>query len=108
MSKKKVPRLDDAELKRVAHGLAAGHIFTATMCPPDMIGHVFMVAALGGLSEFDAEDVAMLYEWLDKAGERGINGYPMFMSCCVVCHDDWNRIVEIAQKVADAVAEALK
>lgn len=108
MTKKKVPRLEDDEIKRVAKGLVEGHVFTATMCPPDMIGHVFMVAALGGLSDFDPDDVAMLYEWLDKAGERGINGYPMFMSCRVVCHDDWNRVVEMAEKIVNAVAEALK
>lgn len=108
MTEKKVPRLDDDEIKRVAHGLVAGHIFTASMCPPEMIGHIFMVAMLGGLSEYDAADIAMLYEWLDKAGERGINGYPVFMSCGVVCHEDWDRIVERAEKIANAVEEALK
>lgn len=106
--KKKLPRLDDAEIKRVARGLAEGRIFTASMCPPDMISAVFMPLGLGGLLNYDVADLANVYEWLDKAGERGINGYPIFMSCHPVCMEDWERIGTLAERIQKAVEEAME
>lgn len=105
---KPIPRLDDDEIKKVARGIVEGHVFTATMCPPDMLSMVFMPLGLGGLSEFELDNVGNVYEWLDKAGERGINGFPMFMSCRLACQDDWDAIVDRAEKIEKALQEAMK
>jgi hypothetical protein len=33
-------------------------------------------------------DTAMVYEYMDKAGTMGFNGYPMFMSCHIMNKED--------------------
>jgi len=100
-------RLDADEVKCVARGLVEGRVFTADMCPPDMIGMVFMVVGMGGLANYDLDKVGNIYEWLDRAGERGINGMPMFMSCKVAHVDDWPLVVEMAKVIDDAIQAAL-
>jgi hypothetical protein len=105
---KDVDRIDADEIKKVAKGLVDGRIFTALDCPPDMIGMVFMPLGLGGLGDYDIDQIGCVYEWLDKAGERGINGFPMFMSCKVIHKDDWDAVLDRARKVAAAIEEALK
>ena len=36
-----------------------------------------------------AYDLGVVYESYDKAGPRGINGYPMFTSLCMLHREDW-------------------
>lgn len=36
-----------------------------------------------------ASDLGVVYESYDKAGPRGINGYPMFTSLCMLHREDW-------------------
>ncbi|NBR00993.1 MAG: hypothetical protein EBT97_11190, partial [Actinobacteria bacterium] len=36
-----------------------------------------------------ASDLGVVYESYDKAGPRGINGYPMFTSLCMLHCEDW-------------------
>jgi len=108
MAKRAAERLSEDEIKQVVDGLVRGHIYTALDCPPDMIPSVFMVVAFGGLNDYDMDTVGMVYEWLDKAGERGINGCPMFLSCKVVHTDDWKIIVERAVKVEQAMQKAME
>lgn len=108
MTSKAPVRIDENEIRLVAKGLVEGRIFTFMDCEPDMIGSVFMPVGLGCLSEYDFDQIGCVFEWMDKAGERGINGYPMFLSCRVAHVDDWTQIVERAQKIATAVQEAMK
>jgi len=35
-------------------------------------------------------DLGVVYESYDKAGPRGINGYPMFTSLCMLHREDWD------------------
>ena len=42
--------------------------------------------------------IGMLYEENSKAGPRGINGFPMFMSCNIVSMDDTKRFIEMYKK----------
>jgi hypothetical protein len=105
---KPVQRLPEDEIKKVVLGLVNGQVFTAADCPPDMIASVFMVVGMGGLADYDMDTVGMVYEWLNKANELGINGYPTFVSCRVVHTEDWKAITERAAKVAEAMKEALQ
>ena len=43
-------------------------------------------------------DVGVIYEHYAKAGSRGINGYPMFMSCLILHREDWKIIREAADR----------
>lgn len=101
-------RMDDAEIKKVARGLVESHVFTHAMCPPDMIGNVFMPILLGGLNGIDLDKVGGVYEWMDKANELSVNGYPTFMSCHLVHADDWVRLYELALKIEAALTEAMQ
>ena len=59
---------------------------------------IFMPLALGVLSEMDKEevkDIGLIYEYNDQAGPRGINGYPMFMSCRYLSKKDTNTMFDI-------------
>jgi hypothetical protein len=37
-----------------------------------------------------AADVGVIYEHYEKAGPRGVNGYPMFMSMRILHREDWD------------------
>lgn len=104
---KEIPRMDEAQIKEAVMGLLHGHIYTADMCPPDMIGMVFFPVLMGGLDDFDLDQIGNVYEYMDKAGERSINGCPIFLSCRVVHKDDWDVIVKRAMRVHAIMEKAL-
>jgi len=100
--------MTEEQIKHTVRGLLARRIVTATMVPADMIGMVFMTIGLGGLGDIDLDTVGNIIEDLDKACERSINGYPVFMSCRVVHRDDWAVITERvvnAEAVLDRAVE---
>jgi hypothetical protein len=37
------------------------------------------------------QNLGVIWEWMDKAGPRAINGYPIFFSCRIMHAEDWNR-----------------
>jgi hypothetical protein len=99
------PRSDD-ELKKLARDIHAGYVFSDRDIPyPKGIGPdetwvadvrmVFMPLALADqehLDQLQALDVRLIYEYLDKAGPRSINGYPSFMSMNIVTGEEWPRL----------------
>lgn len=79
------PDLSEEDLKTFVTDFLAGKIFTDRQVRngPD-IPMVFMVLALGGLEGLTKEQVdniGLVYEYLDKAAPRSINGEPIFFSC---------------------------
>ena len=75
------PAYSDKEIRDFVLGVCNNTIFTDRHCRhPDDLQMIFMVLALGGLAEHDTADIGCVWEYLDKAGNRGINGYPMFHS----------------------------
>lgn len=80
------PDMTDEELKQLAVDIYHGKAFTDRSVRPSdvhLIPQLFMPIALGGpdMAEmFKAEEVTMIYEYIDKAHERSLNGYPMFFS----------------------------
>lgn len=96
-------RLDQEELKAFAIGLAEGRVFTSShLKDPNDIMSVFSVLALmRRLPPPDfLEKVGVVWEWLDKAGPRAINGMPMFFSCRFMHVADWARAVDAAKRIA--------
>jgi hypothetical protein len=73
------------ELKEIALQLYRGQIFTSEhIAPPQqeaMLPMVFLPIVLGGLATIEPTSIGLVYEYLEKAGPRSINGYPIFMSC---------------------------
>lgn len=76
----------DSELKVLASDIFDGKIFTNRHLPNDGLDNmemVFMPIALGAFSKLTDEecnDIGLIYEYLDKASPRSVNGYPTFMS----------------------------
>lgn len=94
ITKRPVPNLPQDALRKFVADFLAGHIFTsAQVRDTSVLQMVFMVIALGGLDpeKTDLESIGVIYEYMDKAGPRSINGYPVFFSCKLLSRDDWIR-----------------
>jgi hypothetical protein len=99
--------LTDPEVRELALGIMAGTVFTdRQLLDPQDITMVFPVLSMmtpeqyqesvidvvlpGGIE--DAAPVGLIYEHLDKAGPRSVNGYPMFFSLRVMSPSDLERV----------------
>lgn len=94
-------------LKTLADDIRAGRIFTSAHIAThdNVLGLVFMPLAF--MSAEDREtlrDVGMAYEYLDKAGPRCINGYPMFFSVRLLSKEDTEKVFAIIRAIDEAVA----
>lgn len=107
------------DLIKIAKGLRSGEIF----CDRHLRRHediqmVFMVLFfITEQSFFDrlkAFPPGMMYEWLDKAAPRGVNGYPCFFSAHILNRADTDTVMQMiktldeAEKMAVGVLETLK
>jgi len=93
-------RLSDEELRAFVDDFVSGRLFTLHhMSPEDAkrdLGLVFMplgLAGLGGcgLSDEDVQNIGTIYERLEVAGPRSINGWPCFFSMRIMHKGDWAR-----------------
>jgi hypothetical protein len=92
------PGVTDEQLREFVLAYADGRIFTSADIPKGQEARlyplIFMPVALGAFSNVrknDLKHVGVLWEYMNKAGPRGINGYPMFMSLRVLNRTDWDR-----------------
>lgn len=79
----KVRRLSREELAEFVMGVCDGNIYTSVGLGPSEIRMVFMPIALGGLEGFTEEEIGeigCIWEHLNQAGPRSINGRPGFFS----------------------------
>lgn len=75
----KIENQKPEELEKLAWDIVGGQVYTDRHCPENLIVSVFMpMMFVEDKSFFD--DVGLVYEYMDKAGPRSINGQPMFMS----------------------------
>lgn len=100
----------DVELETLAQDLAAGKVFHSDYHGPSIeqsgltIQSVFMTLFLMDAAHAEwlkANDIVSVYEYLDKAGPRSVNGLPCFMSCCFINRED-------AEKLHKRVLENLR
>lgn len=92
------PSLPEDKLREFVLAVADGRVFTSADIPKGQEAHllqmIFMPIAFGAFADVrraDLKRIGVLWEFIDKAGPRGINGYPMFMSCRVLNRSDWDR-----------------
>lgn len=99
---KDVPRMTDEQLKEFVLGLCDGKLLTsAQVRQPDLIPMIFLPVAFGvfnGWSKEEIENIGVLWEWNDRAGLRGINGYPIFSSLRMMHKEDWKRAVDAHER----------
>ena len=92
----------DEELKQIAVDIYEGRIFTDRSISEGCdAGMVFLPVILGAFkdeSEEGLKDIKLIFEYMDKAGPRSINGMPMFFSCQVLRTDDFKKMSEYFDK----------
>ena len=88
------PRSDE-KIREIARGIIDGSIFCSDQCPGKLLGAVFMLLMFleaEHLVEHKLRDISLLYETIDQAGPRSINGYPSFFSCKMLNGDEHKRL----------------
>lgn len=99
-------RRSDQELKTLALDLFKGNIYSDRHIHKSKLEQdlplVFMPLALMNEKEHKAfvkEEPYFIYEYLDKAGPRSINGMPMFMSLRSLNKADSDRMFEFYEEL---------
>jgi len=115
--KKKKNIKTDEELKQIALDLYSGRIFCdrhisadVLKRDPHFIKMVFMTLCFMDskwLGRLRKEKANFFYEYWDKAGPRGINGYPSFISMRYLKGEETKRMFEFYNKIKSGVDEAL-
>jgi len=89
----------DAELRQLAADAVEGRVFGSWMVGDTAsLPLVFMPLALGAQLPKDTQHV---YEYLEKAGPRGINGYPSFFSFHVLVKDEAERLQPLIDELVE-------
>jgi len=90
-----LPRLSEADLRTFVLDVLGGRVFTSGQVRDNsLLPMIFMPVALGGFAEYNPDslkEIGILYEFLDQALPRGINGYPIFASVRIMHRLDWER-----------------
>lgn len=96
------PRMSDEQLKKFVLGWCDGQVFSDLHCGSDRdVPMSFMVIALGGLAEYEREDlenVGRIWEWAREGRGPYMNGNPTFWSCRFMCRADWQRAVRAIER----------
>lgn len=99
----------DQELRRLAMDIHSGKVF-GTWCfqspgeAQNCLVLVFMPLVFMDdkqREEMASQDVAHLFEYLDKAGPGGVNGYPCFTSFQSLCAEEWFRLRNFHEQVKE-------
>jgi len=100
----------EEEINKLVRDSLAGQIFWGSMIPEaewqHMIKSIFMPLAFLDKQPDDVDNWGDLYEYLDQAGPRAVNGYPCFFSFHVLSVHDlkiFREKVIAATKALDTV-----
>jgi hypothetical protein len=104
-----VPMTND-EIKKLAEDMYKGLIFTDRhMSNREELQMVFIPLALADkwlIEELIENPPGMIYEYLDEASPREVNGMPMFFSFKMASIDDTKKVFEHYHKIKEAVTNA--
>lgn len=94
------------ELKQIAIDLHHGKIYCDQHIPQgESIATAFMVLAFmdaPAIQQLQDDPPGMIYEYLDKAGPRSVNGMPCFFSMQMLSQSDAKIVCDTANKIRDA------
>lgn len=108
-NKERYKPMTDKEVKQLAEDMFKGLVFTDRhIRVKEELLSVFMALVL--MSEEQMEDIrknppGMIYEYMEKAGPRAINGNPTFLSFRMIGKDDAKKVLERYNKIIEAVGE---
>lgn len=100
-----IPSLSQKEIEDVAEAIFHGRAFCSYQVPPhNDPAMCFMVLALMdemARAHLLINKITFVYEYMDKAGPRSVNGMPCFFSMRMVNADDAPKIVALITKMRD-------
>jgi hypothetical protein len=86
----------ESELRQLAVDIVEGKVFTDKHDRGGLeYGDIWLPIRLGAFAEWSTEDlkrIGMLYEYVNKAGDRSVNGYPTFLSLNALDMEDNNKV----------------
>jgi len=86
-------RLNDDELQEFISDFLKGRIFCSDqIAVKGDIGMVFLPIAFGAFTRVPyeyIEQMGIIFEYIEKAGNKTINGMPVFMSMQILHKEDW-------------------
>lgn len=97
-------RKSDDELKAMVRENIRGELYITNA--PEHVINSFGMLASAVLENFDRESIGALYEYMDKAGPRSINGDPFFLSCHVMHIEDFRKFIQFRKNMI-AMMEAI-
>jgi hypothetical protein len=103
----------EKELNQIARDLHAGRIYTDLHIPEhEAMGLIMVFLPLGFMEKGAREELlndepGLLYEYLDEANPRSVNGMPTFMSMQILNKKDAEKVLDKTRKLDDAISEAL-
>ncbi len=90
-----ISRMTEEELRNFVLGVLDGRIFTHLHVPNSSdVQMVFMPLMFGAFSQYNQDSlktIGCVYEYLEKALPRSINGLPCFGSFLLLHIEDWKR-----------------
>lgn len=105
----------DEEIKQLVMDVVGGRVFCDFMIrdpSPNSIGMVFMPLILmereDGLRLMEEDECSMVYEYLEKAGPRSVNGMPGFFSFQFLNRADHDYFADEMTKYLELQEEFLK
>jgi hypothetical protein len=97
-----IPSRTREELRQLALDWLAGKLFTDHHCRADDLPLAFMPLALmkpSQIAELQGSDLGLIFEYVDKAGPRGINGMPFFFSMQILNRADAQVVMDLAKRL---------
>jgi hypothetical protein len=98
----------DAEIKQIAIEIEAGKIWTSEHCPNlDAVRASFLTIGFctPELANWMQQNkIAVIYEYVDRAGPLSVNGMPSFFGAKMISEDDWKRVLEKVTAIRAALA----
>lgn len=99
----------DKELRDLAFDIVAGNVFHDQMIHPNenaerMIRNVFLPLSFINkeqAQEMMNDEVSIFYEYINRAGDRSVNGYPTFFSVNMLDKKDLERLQPYIDKVVE-------
>lgn len=93
------------QLRELAADIVDGKVFTTNHIRPEdvrLIPSLFIPLAFAD-EEHRAtlENVAMVYEYIEKAGPRSVNGYPAFFSCKFLTKEEYDVMQPFIRQYAE-------
>lgn len=100
--------MTDTELKELAKDIYAGRVFTDRHIPEHdahLLPNVFAIIWLMDKDSLKGmvKDCGLIFEYMDKAAPRGINGYPSFFSLWYLTRSDADKVSGYVKQIADAM-----